>query len=88
MAHSVVVSLVVIPAGAGMDYINHPACCRQVDSGLRRNDGKGAKTLPGDRVLLAFINAAEAVQIAVAAGLLADRADSGAAVAVVLREAR
>ena len=29
---------VVIPAQAGMDYVNHPACSRQVDSGLRRND--------------------------------------------------
>ena len=47
-----------------------------------------AKALPGDRVLLAFINAAEAVQIAVAAGLFAGRADGGLAVAVVLREAR
>ena len=24
-----------------MDCINHPACSRQVDSGLRRNDGRG-----------------------------------------------
>ena len=47
-----------------------------------------ARALPGDRVLRAFINAAEAMQIAVAAGLLAGRADGGAAVTVVLREAR
>ena len=25
-----------MPADAGMEFINHPACCRQVDSSLRR----------------------------------------------------
>ena len=25
-----------MPADAGMEFINHPACSRQVDSGLRR----------------------------------------------------
>ena len=49
---------------------------------------KEAKALLRDRVLRAFINAAKAVQIAVAAGLFAGRADGGLAVAVVLREAR
>ena len=46
------------------------------------------RALPGGRILRAFINAAEAMQIAVAAGLFAGRADGGLAVAVVLREAR
>ena len=72
MARSVIVPLADIPAST-------------VIYGLA---SKEAEALPGDRILRAFINAAEAMQIAVAAGLFAGRADGGLAVAVVSREAR
>ena len=80
---------VVIPAEAEMDCINHwiPACAGMTEVKIT-SASKETKTLSGDRVLRAFINTAEAMQIAVAAGLLAGRADGGLAVAVILREAR
>ena len=67
----------------------HP--CRRAFAGMTEvkitSASKEAKALPGDRILRAFINAAEAMQIAIAAGLFAGRVDGGLAVEVVFREA-